>query len=201
MYIELIKWLVASLFWLSVLISLIGIIFIVKPGVLVQSSRKLNRWISTSGFFDALDRPRQVERIVYRYHRWFGFIILVAAGYCLYIFLMNMDMQRMIRILPVVGNPGFSEWLYEMLYYILISANTLALVAGLIMLIRPSLLKNLEAISNRWIASDKWMKPLDQPHSIPEHILPGNIRLFGLIVLIGGLYIMFNTGVLLLKGM
>jgi hypothetical protein len=197
---ELIKWLVASLFWLSLLISLIGIIFMVRPGVLVQSSKKLNRWISTSGFFDALDRSRQVERTVYRYHRWFGFIILVGASYCLYIFLFNIDVQRMIRILPIVGNSGFSAWLYEMLYYLLICANALALVTGLIILLRPSLLKSLETIANRWIASDKLIKPLDQTHSIPEHILPGNIRLFGLIVLIGGLYIMFNTGVLLLKG-
>jgi hypothetical protein len=195
---QLVQWLVASLFWISVPVSLCGFVFLIYPDLLLRHSQKLNRWISTAWFFNALDRPRHIERQVYHYHRIFGLIIVFGAAYSLYVFLFDTDIQRIIRVLPVLGNTGFSEWFYEIIYYLLICANIAALIAGLIIFIRPSLLKKIEVIANRWVADDELTRPLDQTVSIPEHILPGNIRLFGLIVLIGGLYIMFNTGIMLL---
>lgn len=198
---ELIQWLVASLFWLSVLVSLCGLIFIIRPSIFLHYNNKLNRWISTNEFFDFIDKPRHIERVVYHYHHLFGAVILLGAGYCMYEFLYHINTQIFVRNLPVIGNVRFSAWLYEIVYYLLIVANGLALIVGLIILVRPSLLKGMESIANRWISSSDYTKTLDSTHSIPEHILPGNIRLFGLIVLLGGVYIMFNTGALLLKGM
>ena len=198
---ELIQWIIASLFWLSVLVTLCGLVFIISPGSLLRYSNKLNKWVSTAGFFESLDRPRHIEKIVYRNHRLFGLIFMIAAVYCLYIFFFVMDVQRVIKLLPVIGNASFSIWLYEVMYYLLLSANGLALIVSLIILVRPSVLKGLEARANRWITTDKYTKPLDQEHSIPEHILPGNVRLFGFLVMLGGLYIMFNTGVLWIRGM
>ena len=196
---QLFNWLVASLFWMSVLVSFCGLVFIISPGVLTRYSKKLNQWISTTDFFNLLDKPRHIERRIYHYHRIFGLLISFGAAYSLFVFLFDMDIQKISDTLPVLINPSTSEWLYEMIYYLLVCADGLALLAGVIVLIRPSLLKGLETLANKWVTSDKYTKSLDRTHSIPEHILPGNVRIFGLIVFIGGVYIMVNTGAFLLK--
>ena len=198
-YSQLFDWLVTSLFWVSVLISLCGVVFIINPKILTKYSKNLNRWISTTDFFNLLDKPRHMERRIYHYHRLFGFFITLGATYSLFIFIFDMNTQEIMNALPVIINASISEWIYEIVYYLLIIANGLALIAGIIILIRPSLLKGLEALANKWVASDKYIKSFDRTHSIPEHILPGNVRLFGLMVFIGGVYIMVNTGVFLLR--
>jgi hypothetical protein len=98
-------------------------------------------------------------------------------------------METLIQHMPSISrSTEASEWLYESLFYILIVANAICIFIGLIMFIRPSTLKTLEKYSNTWVSNEKLVKRLDSRKDIPEHVLPGNMRLFGIAVLLGGLY-------------
>lgn len=188
---EIMQWLLASLFWIGALMALFGAAVLIKPDLLLRWSGRLNRWISTTGFFQVLDAPHQTEHVFYRHHRLLGLAIVAGSAWCLYTFIFGVDSGRLLASLPVLAvGKEVSAWLYGTLYNLLLAANALAIVLGLIVFIRPSLLKGIESWANHWVRSEKIAQPLDETHFIPEKILPGNVRVFALVVLLGGLYIM-----------
>jgi hypothetical protein len=190
------EWLITSLFWLGVIVVIIGIVFTVAPQWALTTGNKLNRWISTKPFFDALDNPRYQERWIYRHHRLAGVIIISAVCYVLYTFVFVTGIENAVARLVSLAESEFTRWLYEQLAYIFLGASVLALIIGIIMLFRPSLLKNIEAKSNRWIGTNEKLDVLDSKIGTDRYI--GNPRVFGLFVILGGLYIVFSTGILLL---
>ena len=80
---------------------------------------------------------------------------------------------------------------------LLVILNSIAFIIGILVFLRPSLLKSVERWSNRWVETEDTLQGLDKVHDIPANILPGKPRLFGLFVLIGALYIIYSTGILL----
>lgn len=191
------NWLVMSLFWLGILIVILGVAMIVIPQKVHEFSIRLNHWISTEHYFEQLDRSRPVERIVYKNHMFVGIAIILGSAYCLYVFIFGSDIDYLVSRMPLINNNVvMSDWLYSSLIYILIFANMFCFLLGLIIVIRPSSLKWLEKISNYWVESNGVFSKLDKTHSIPEHILPGNMRLFGFAVTLGGLFIVLNMAIL-----
>ena len=194
---EITEWILLSLFWLGLLVALLGIFMVLFPGVIVRSSGRLNRWISTEPFFNSIDRPRRSERLFYRYHHIFGGLIVIGAAYCLLVAIRYLDETQLISALPVIVNREVSSWLYTSLHYVLIAANAFALVLGFFVLIRPSLIKDFEMRANRWFGNEKLLQPLDRAHAIPEDRFPGNLRLFGVAVFLGGIFMMVNVSLAL----
>ncbi len=87
----------------------------------------------------------------------------------------------------------FGKWLIVSTYYLLLGGLGIALIIGLVVLVRPSLLKSLEKWGNRWIDTDSELEGFDRIHEIPGNILPGRPRWFGAFVLLGALYIIYST--------
>lgn len=193
MHPEITNWILLSLFWLGMLVALLGILMVLIPGVIIRSSSTLNKWIATDVFFNSIDRPRRSERFFYRYHHAFGGLIIIGAAYCLFVAFGYVDQVRLIEALPVIFDREVSSWLYSSLYYALIAANFFALVIGCFVLVRPSLIKEFEMRVNRWIGNEDLLRSLDSSHAIPEDRFPGNLRLFGIAVFLGGVFIMFNV--------
>lgn len=92
---------------------------------------------------EPVTRPRPIERFVYRHHRAFGLAIL--AGSMLYLGLV----ARYGLLWPAGAGPVLG-----VLLPLLTLVNLTLLPFGTVMLLRPSLLKRVEAASNRWIEWD-----------------------------------------------
>ena len=90
-----------------------------------------------------LDRQWQVERLIYRHHRLFGVIVLLTGTFCLW------QLGRADLIALLDGSSTASA-----LLWILLLGQGFNLVVGLVILLRPSLLKPVESLSNRWHGSD-----------------------------------------------
>ena len=190
-----ISWLTTSLFCLGVLFIPVGLALILFPAQVLAWGNSVNRWISTTAFFGALDLSRDHERFYYKYHRFFGGSIMILAAISIYMLAFYTGMDATVASLQKLAVSLFGKWLLETCYYILIGLCGLALVAGLVIFVRPSLLKSLEAWSNRWIDTQGPLQRFDVVHEIPTNILPGKPRLFGCFVLLGALYITYITGV------
>jgi len=197
MHPEITNWILLSLFWLGMLVALLGMLMVLIPGIIIRSSTTMNKWIATDMFFNSIDRPRRSERFFYRYHHVFGGLIITGAVYCLFIAFSYLDQSRLIEALPVVFNREMSSWLYTSLYYTLIAANFFALVIGCFVLVRPSLIKEFEMRLNRWFGNEDLLRSLDSSHAIPEERFPGNLRLFGIAVFLGGIFMMLNVALAL----
>ncbi len=191
------EWLIASLFSLGIIIILLGIALVISPKKIKRISQPLDRWISTEAFFKIFDKTYFVERIFYHHHRLLGLLIMLGALYVIYSFAFSIDVDASISWLPVIKHPVISSWIYDSLFYVLIGMNTIIVIFGALIFIRPSLLKSIEMYSNRWITSDKALQQLNRSHDIPEEIFHRNIRLFGVAVILAGIYIMMSTGTML----
>ena len=185
-------WITDFLFILGLLIFIIGLWMIFLPQHFLRMGKVLGKWVSTEEYFSTLDKPHYQERAIYRHHRIIGGLIVLGACYTM-ISLLNVDLETMRTGLASYGNPFWTEWIFTVVYYLLISGNFVAIIMGLVVFIRPSLLKDIEKLMNKWIVSDEGLKKLDHIHEVPANILPGKPRLFGVIVALGGLYIMMTT--------
>jgi len=191
-------WAINSILLIGLLIFFIGVWILIVPQGFLKASKSLGRWISTDVFFDSLDRPRYQERFIYKHHRIAGLLIISGAIYTLIMMFLKFDIKILVAQLPQIGGRFWTEWFYGLVYTLLISANLLALLIGLIVLVRPSVLKILETHMNKWVVTGKDLKKLDKTHDIALDILPGNPRLFGLAVALGGIYIVISMAIMLL---
>jgi hypothetical protein len=181
----------------GVLVFLLGLWILILPSHFLKVGQSLSKWVTTDEYFNYLDKPHYQERLIYKYHRLAGGLIILGALYTLGILILKVDIGSISR-LPVVISSFWSDWLYGTVYYLLIGANILAVAAGIIVFARPSMLKGIEQSLNKWVTTGQNLKKLDETHEISLEILPGNPRLFGLAVALGGLYISMSMGVMLL---
>jgi hypothetical protein len=182
-----------SLFILGVLLIPLGLSFLLIPDKTLQLSEKLNRWISTEHIFDAINKPRYQERLVYRHHHIFGILVMGLTALCLYMLLFYTDRTLLLQNLLLLADTAFGQWLLESLFYIFIGTNILAFIIGLIIFIRPSMLKTLEYKTNHWVDADKKLEILDTTREFPESIILKNPRIFGALVIFGAIWIIINT--------
>lgn len=191
-------WLASSMFIVGMLLIALGLWILCLPEHFLRVGKSMSRWIATDHYFETLDRPRYQERFIYKHHFISGGLILAGALYTLVMLIIKVDFDAIPAAMPVVINRFWSEWFYMAFYYLLVGANLLAVLVGLVIIIRPSALKRIEEGLNRWVSTGQQLKKLDETHEIALEVLPGNPRLFGLAVMLGGLYIALSMAILLL---
>lgn len=187
-------WLLTSLFYLGIVFIAIGLFLIIAPNRVMTWGNSANRWISTNAFFNTLDVPHNYERFYYKQHRILGCIITVLSAISIYMLVFYAGMESTANGFEKMADSVFGKWLLQSSYYILTVFCVLTLIAGIIIFIRPSLLKSMEAWGNRWVDTQAPLKKFDEVHEIPTDILPGKPRLFGSFVLVGAIYITYLTG-------
>ncbi|MBI1732544.1 MAG: hypothetical protein HYR49_07215 [Gammaproteobacteria bacterium] len=186
--------LLITLFSLGAICLVIGLLLFVAPQRFLESTARLNRWISTEAAFESLDRSRPADRYFYRLHLWVGTVLVLGSLYIIYTFWAWYDRALVLPKLPVIYNPAASAWIYDSLVVFLRGAGVVGLVSGIVVLVRPSLLKSVEAWGNRWVATERWTRPLDQQKDLPPQWFPGRARWFGLGISLGSLYVMLRCG-------
>ena len=136
--------------WVSLFFALSGAAALVAGiGFLLAAARQpdkpdtLRGRLLNSRLQEVLERPRFVERFIYRHHRLFGGAI--AAGALALLAVLGAGQSRLIGAVLPGGSGGRAAIL-------LVWALAVAvLVIGMIVLVRPSALKGAEALANRWI--------------------------------------------------
>ena len=191
--IELYIWMLNVLFIIGIMLLFVGAGFIFIPDKIFKLAVRANHWVDTDSFFHKLNKPRYKEHFFYRHHRIFGITIIIASIASLYTLTFYIGVESVTHVLTRIAESEFEKWLFVVLYYLLIGANILAVIFGAIMFKRPSALKTFEEWSNQWIDTDSPLKALDRQKHLPDRILPGNPRIFGLVIILGAMYIIWNT--------
>jgi hypothetical protein len=186
-------WLTNSLLILGLLVVAVGMWMLILPQHFLKTSAKLGIWVSTEDYFNTLDKPHYQERIIYKHHRIFGVLIVLGASYTLAV-LLNMDLETIRTNVVNTVNSNWMDWINSAVFILIIFGNSIAIVFGIIMFARPSMLKDIENRLNKWIPTEEKLKKLDEVHEVPATILTGKPRLCGLIVVLGGVYILLSTG-------
>lgn len=170
-----------------------GLLF--APETLERVNTYLMRWIDTHKIEAELDRPRWMERFVYRHHRLIGGALFCGSVFIIYKFLLRPLRQKFafFAINDVFG-------LLDAAIALFVISGVLGAMIGLIMAGKPSLLRELETAANRWISTDKLNEAFNKMHFSLDRIMLRHRKAAGLTLIAVSSYVCYVLGVLLLNG-
>lgn len=169
----------------------LGLLLVFWPHQLERVNRVANRWISTRHMDQLLDRSISIEGWFYQHHRALGGIIVCGAAYVLIYFGFLFDkaptLQRYSQAVPA----QLLEGLLDALVLASIAGGTVAVLVGLFLALRPSMLRGIEEVSNQWVSSRRATKVLAMPHDQVERFVERHVRRVGWLLLLGSIYLAF----------
>jgi hypothetical protein len=184
-------------FWAGIAAFVLGLLIAVFPSLIMRAGEVLNRWISTERVFQDLDSPRSTERLFYRHHRIFGGLLMLGGAYILYMFAFATNSTRLAATITLFGSHTVAQWLLDSLIALNLVFAAVAIGIGFAVFFRPSMLKNLEASTNRWFAVDSSVKQLDAQSTAPDRLFARSPRIVGILIMLASAYIVLNLRVFL----
>ncbi len=175
------------LFILSVGTFLAGVLIFFAPGSIVLAGNVLNRWISFDRWLSPLESPWRIERYFYHKHVFVGAVIVIAALYTLLMLIINFEGVGAASKSLGVHEDSIMTWLVESVVMFVILGSLCTLIIGIIVIVRPSILKGFESWMNRWVRTDRVLDRLDAPHGELDRLFSYRHRLVGLMVMAGSL--------------
>lgn len=169
----------------------VGLILMLSPRGYRELARRVESEVSTRRALRPLETPIHVERWFYRHHRITGGLLLAAGLLYFLVVVFRQDAAAVLEVLPGTDLPWVA------LFWLLTLAHGCAAVLGLVILIRPSALKPLEAAANRWISTRRLGRPLEERHHAPDRWAMAHPRAAGMILILGGVFLMAAFGLFL----
>lgn len=170
---------------------LLGLLLIFKPHLLERINRIANRWVTARRATKWLDRSISIERWFYQYHGAAGIAIVLGAVYIFIYFGFMFDKPYALQHLGGTVPPRLLEGLLDALVLSLLTGGAAALMVGLSLWLRPSLLRGMEAESNQWVTFRQATKAIDVPHDDVDHFVARHARQVGWLLSLGSVYLLF----------
>ena len=175
----------------------IGIMLLVDSARVMRWNEVLNTWVATGKAMQVLDRPVEVKRVVYRWHRLVGILLLAGAFFTLDALAFGFTTTALVRAFRGAGNSAILGLLFETVRIFLIVGNVAALLAAAVLVFRPSLLKGVEGWADRSYSGRASSEKLDLMRYQPDDFVRARPRVVGAVVILGSLYALFGLGLLL----
>jgi hypothetical protein len=173
----------------AVLGMLLGLLLLFKPQMVERLNRSANRWISTRHLNQWLDRSINIERWFFRHHRATGGAIVLGAVYILIYFGILFDKANMLQGLRGMLPDILLDSLLDALELGALIWCVVALIAGLVIWLRPSLLRDIEKEANQWLSLRRATKILDVQHSEVDHFVMHHAQRIGGLMLLSSIYL------------
>ncbi|HEY8606808.1 MAG TPA: hypothetical protein VIM12_06830 [Noviherbaspirillum sp.] len=151
----------------------------------------LDRVVDLQALLRMLNRPRRLERFFYRRHQIVGGLLLAGAVFVLDAFLLRGTKEK-IALLVKSDLLGLLDGAVAFL----VIASVIGAVIGGVMIWKPSLLREVEAASNRWIPLEN-EKRRGRSFDTVSRIVTGRTKRVGGLLVLGGLYVSIRLGFLL----
>lgn len=175
----------------------IGIMLLVDSARVMRWNEVLNTWIATGKAMQVLDRPVEVKRVIYRWHRLVGVLLLAGAFFTLDALAFGFTTTALVRAFRGTGNSALLGLLFETARIFLIVGNVAALLAAAVLVFRPSLLKGVEGWADRSYSGRETSEKLDIMRYQPDEFVRARPKVVGAVVIVGSLYALFGLGLLL----
>ncbi|MDX1444197.1 MAG: hypothetical protein R3270_10575 [Gammaproteobacteria bacterium] len=177
---------------LMLLCLLTGAVFLFAPRVATSMEHEADQKFSLRKALKPVEIPRQTERFFYKHHRSVGILVALLAGLFLWMYLVAGEGSRIAEWLGrQAGGELLAAWSAGIGGFLVVM-NVLALVFGIVMAVRPSALKGVEVVANRWVSTRRATKALDSEHDPLGRFAMNHPRLFGAVVLVGSLFVLLN---------
>jgi hypothetical protein len=172
---------------------LLGLLLIFKPQLLERLNRVANRWISTRNINRWFDRSISIEYWFYQHHRAVGITIVLGASYIFVYFGILFDKAYTLQRLSLKGilPAKLLDGLLDALVLGSLVGGAVALIAGLFLWLRPSLLRGMEEEANQWVSTRRATEMLDVPRGQVDLFVVRHAQRVGWLLLLGSIYLFF----------
>lgn len=170
---------------------LLGLLLTFKPDLMERINRITNRWISVRQIDHLLDRIISLEHWFYQHHRPLGILVILGAAYILVYFGVLFDRTIALQHLTGYAPSGLLDGLLDALVLTSLIGAVAGLFVGLLLWLRPSLLRGLEEEANQWISSYRAIKVLDVPHDQVNRFIARYAQQTGWLLLLGSFALFF----------
>ena len=169
----------------------LGLLLIIRPQQLGRVNRVANRWISTRHISKLLDRSISIEHWFFQHHRVAGMAVVLGATYIFVYFGLLFDKAVMLQRMSSMVTARLLDGLLDALVLSALIGAAVALIVGLFLWLRPSLLRGFEEEANLWVSSRKATKVLDVPHDQVDRFVARHTQKVGWLLLLGSIYLFF----------
>lgn len=179
----------------SIVAMFVGIGLLAAPQAVERLNRFLATWIDTGKVQESFDRPRWVDRHVYKNHRIAGPFLFFGSLFVLYRFLLA-PMKPMLARLLVHDTWG----LYDAMAAFFSIVAVVGTLIGAIITFRPSMLREIEQAANQWISTDGVQRFFNRPYYFVDAHAFAWRRPIGIGLIIAGAYVALLLGKVLFGG-
>ena len=169
----------------------LGLLLIFRPQLLESVNRVANRWISMRRISRLMDHSLSIEHWFYQHHRAAGMVVVAGAAYMFIYFGLLFDKAHMLHRMSSMVPARLLDGLLDALVLSSLTGAAVALIAGLFLWLRPSLLRGIEEQANVWVSSRQATKILDVPHDQVDRFVARHAQKAGWLLLLGSIYLFF----------
>ena len=131
------------------------------------------------------------EPFFYRHAKTNGGILILGSLFIFYT-LLTFNFDMLIPHTPEQVSPFVYSWLSQAGQLFFFIGSTFILIFGLIVFIRPSLIKTFEATANRWLSAPSIFSFLNPNRSTSKQWLSAYPRILGIFFTLFALFILFT---------
>lgn len=170
----------------------VGALLVLRPQSLQRVNQLLGRWTSTRHLDQSLEGSVKFDPWFYRYRHICCTLTLLGAFYIIYFFTMSLDKAGTIS--AMTNNFQLpSSMVGALLDATVLSALLGALFAAFIsvvLLLRPSMLREFEQGANQWLSLRRALKPAEIPRKgVDAYAFQYGVQA-GTLLVLGSLYIL-----------
>ena len=182
----------------AVLGVVIGALLVIDGARVMRWNDALNRWFSSDRQVQVLDRSVEIKRVVYRWHRLVGLLLFGGAFFTLDALAFGFTTTALVRTLRGTGSSELLALVFEAVRIFLIIGNLFALLAAVVLVFRPSLLKGLENWADRtYSGGGGSAETFNAMRYQPDDFVRARPKVVGTVVLLGSIYALAGLSLLL----
>lgn len=169
---------------------LAGALMMWRPEWLSRISKYANRWVSTRQMARPLQQQFNIDQRFYRYGYLSGLLLLLCGLYIVYMFLIRVVRTDLLSALGSMHwvQPALVGPLLDTLVLVSLMGAILAMLVGLFLVFRPSMLRDFEFGANQNITLRQSLKPMEMQHAGLDKLVLRNARLTGVLLTCGSIY-------------
>lgn len=188
------------LFLGSVFSVVYGVSLYLRSRWVYALNERMARWVSSREALRPLEKPRNFDSFVHRWHRWIGLGMALGSAFVLYAAFFRYERLAATALFPARASIP-AALLVQSLWWIVVLGALVGLVVGLVLMLRPGMLRALEAWGNRSYSERRAMKPMEAMNFTVDRWIVSSPRLSGALIALGGLYAALELGYFLLARM
>jgi hypothetical protein len=183
----------------AILGIVIGTLLVFDSARVMRWNDALNRWFSSGSTAELLDRSVEIKRAVYRSHRLVGLLLFGGAFFTLDSLAFGFTTTALVRTLRGTADSALLGIMFETVRIFLIIGNVFALLAAVVLVFRPSLLKGLENWADRSYSYSgrESAEKLNVMRYQPDDFVRARPKVVGTVVLLGSIYALAGLSLLL----